>query len=368
MRIRVVFTVLVCFAIAGLASPSAAQDASPSYGTAIVTANAPIYLNPDTARVPLRTAAVNTVLRVVEDLGDWLKVEFQDPQFGRRVGYVQASNVRVSRPNQQPMDLSIPGSGTPQPGTVAPPVRTSESAPIGVAPRTKGFSRGWIDVNFGSASAFDVDPTSTFTTLQSSELATYTVQYHWTTGAAFNAGGGFLFVPNFGIGVSFQGTAHVHPADLTIRIPHPLAFNRFASDSAPTEGDLERIDSSVNIQAMFVGDLTDHLRVRVSAGPSLFRTQRDAVSRIGYDQVYLGTLNSVNITTYDTQKVEYADGMGWGYNVGGDISWFFTRVIGVGGFASLTRGTVTAFDPFTRDDADFKVGGAQFGGGLRLRF
>ena len=58
-----------------LAVSIAAQEA-----TATVTASAPIYVAPDSSRTPLRTAAINTTLRVVEDNGDWLKVEFQDPQ------------------------------------------------------------------------------------------------------------------------------------------------------------------------------------------------------------------------------------------------------------------------------------------------
>jgi hypothetical protein len=73
---------------------------------ALVTTIAPIYLLPDASRKPLRTAALNTVLRVLESKGPWLKVEFHDSQYGRRQGYVLAQQVQVKdAAAQQPMDL-----------------------------------------------------------------------------------------------------------------------------------------------------------------------------------------------------------------------------------------------------------------------
>ena len=75
-------------------------------GTASVTTTAPIYLQPG-AQTPLRVAAVGTVLKVLKEEGDWVEVEFNDPQYGRRVGWVQVKFIQVSRPELQPMDLSV---------------------------------------------------------------------------------------------------------------------------------------------------------------------------------------------------------------------------------------------------------------------
>jgi hypothetical protein len=98
-RIQLVYAVALCCA---LAIPAETQDV-----TAVVVTAAPIYIEPDASRVPLRTAAVNTTLQVVEDRGDWLKVEFQDPQYGRSVGFVQTNKIRVVHPERGPMDLSV---------------------------------------------------------------------------------------------------------------------------------------------------------------------------------------------------------------------------------------------------------------------
>ena len=83
------------------AVPAFAQGA-----TAVATLNTPVYIAPDTTRTPLRTAAQGTVFTVVAEEGEWTKVQFKDPQWGVRVGYVQTKALRFSRPDLAPMDLS----------------------------------------------------------------------------------------------------------------------------------------------------------------------------------------------------------------------------------------------------------------------
>jgi hypothetical protein len=92
--------VLVLFALICPASLSAQST------TATVNAQAPIYLRPG-AEVPLRVAAAGTLLKVLKEEGEWVEVEFNDPQYGRRVGWVQLKLIRVARPELQPMDLSV---------------------------------------------------------------------------------------------------------------------------------------------------------------------------------------------------------------------------------------------------------------------
>ena len=88
-----------------LASPSAAQDPSaPQELRATVTTVAPIFIQPG-AQTPLRVAAVGTSLRVLKlevwatEQGEWAQVEFNDPQFGRRVGWVQTKNIQIADPS-----------------------------------------------------------------------------------------------------------------------------------------------------------------------------------------------------------------------------------------------------------------------------
>jgi hypothetical protein len=333
---------------------------------AVVTTAAPIFLLPDARRTPLRTAAAHTRLRVVEEREDgWVRVEFQDPQFGLRIGYIEARFIRIQRAELTPMDLSVRDRAPTPPGTA----RAEAQTPADAAPAARGFARGWIDVNLGVAVAGESRYGSVFEDIRSQEIATFTAEYHSPVGAEFDFGGGVMITPAFGLGVSIAGTAHQDEAVLGIRIPHPTRFNVYATDSAPTEDKLMRSEGSVNIQAMFVSRVSDRVTARVFAGPSFFRVRQDAVSDIRYEQFFLSLppVNEVTITAYESVVIPFEDATGWGFHVGGDASIFFTRVVGLGWFAKYSRGTVEMPDPLA-GAIEVTTGGFQSGGGLRLRF
>ncbi len=358
---------LVFATVLSIAAPAAAQA---QIARATVTSNAPIYIQPG-AQVPLRVAKPGTALKVLKEEGEWLEVEFNDPQFGRRVGWVEKKLVQVSRPELEPMDLSVKEvpakpADAPRPST---PGREQWQPPAAAstAPRRE---RGWIDVNLGAAGAAQ-RRISTEVNVDdgSGEFARFRVGYESPTGAAFDVGGGVMFTDTVGLGVLFAGTAHKSPADLDIHIPHPTSFNRFADDDEPTDGDLEHVEGAAHISLMFkVPSANENLRVRLFGGPSYFQFKADAISNIRYRQTFnLLGFNEVEIESYETDDVEES---GWGYHVGGDVTWFFSRVFGVGGFARLTYGEVTVDDADIPADGpvDVTVGGFQAGLGLRFRF
>jgi hypothetical protein len=231
----------------------------------------------------------------------------------------------------------------------------------------QSFERGWVDVNFGVAVAAEDAFTTRFTGTLFREPAESDASYNLPTGASFDFGGGFMFNRYIGAGVSFTGTASEDEASLFISIPHPLYANAFATDTAPTQDKFRRTEGGVNLQAMAVVAQTDRLRVRVFGGPSYFRVKQEQVSFVRFNQVYqiLGRGNVVDITTYDRTETEDT---AWGFHVGGDVSVFFTRVIGVGGFARFSRATVEMEDALGATTVDVKAGGFQTGGGLRLKF
>ena len=68
---------------------------------------APVFAKPDRTMAPLRLAKEGSVLNVVVGEGEWYHIEFDDPQFGRRVGYIEKRHVSVQfAPAQQAVDLS----------------------------------------------------------------------------------------------------------------------------------------------------------------------------------------------------------------------------------------------------------------------
>ena len=229
-------------------------------------------------------------------------------------------------------------------------------------------NRGWVDVNFGVAVSAAGTESFVFTDRIFSEARAFAVAYGKPpTGAEFDFGGGWMFMPKFGIGLSFTGTAHRDIAGLGVTVPHPFFFSSSTTASGSTREKLQRAEGGANIQIMIVPLHTQRSRVRLFAGPTFFRYQADMVSDIAYSQsaTIFNRTNLVTITNYDTVKTE---GTGWGFHVGGDVSYFFSRVVGVGGFARYGGGKVTIDEPMSETLQKVTVGGFQTGGGLRLRF
>ena len=101
------FGPLLCGGGLATASAAAIEQAVAPAVTAAVIADAPIYLKVGMT-TPLRVAAAGTTLRVLSESGEWTQVQFQDPQFGLRTGWVASKLIRKAQPDLEPMDLSIP--------------------------------------------------------------------------------------------------------------------------------------------------------------------------------------------------------------------------------------------------------------------
>jgi hypothetical protein len=99
---RSLIGVVLCVALSG--APALAQAGA----IAVTQKVAPIYLRADATMQPLRTATVGTTLKVLATAGEWVNVEFNDPQLGPRVGWVQRSLLQINDPTTTPMDLSVP--------------------------------------------------------------------------------------------------------------------------------------------------------------------------------------------------------------------------------------------------------------------
>jgi hypothetical protein len=82
--------------------------------TITVTVAAPIFLTPNEQLAPLRVAKEGSLLRLIEQEGDWCNIEFQDPEYGRRSGYIRSKFVHINPSPKalEPQDLSIQGADT----------------------------------------------------------------------------------------------------------------------------------------------------------------------------------------------------------------------------------------------------------------
>lgn len=229
-------------------------------------------------------------------------------------------------------------------------------------------SHGWIDVNYLSLHPAQDAQTFTFRTTVSGETASIAAAYPALPTAKGGEVGFGVRIGDLpvGVGIHVVNASYTYPVGLAINVPHPLFFNRFAQDSGVAT-DLERKDLAVDVMGVFVVPTPSRWSVRVFGGPTRFTVKQDMVSDVRFDQLFnlLGG-NIVDLTGHKQVKVE---GHVWGFNAGADVSYFFSRYVGVGGTVRVNGGTVSiAKEPLSENPADFKAGGAQFGGGLRIRF
>lgn len=223
--------------------------------------------------------------------------------------------------------------------------------------------QGWIDVNFGAATAAERSYGVAMEDIRFFETARFEAAYEWTRGANFDFGGGYMFTPLVGAGLSFSGTAHRNPAVVSARIPHPLRFDTHAAATARTNGELQKAEGAAHIQVVLQPLHTDTARIRIFGGPSYFRVEQDTIDAIAYLQEYTLLTHSITITS---APLAQSEGTAWGFHIGGDVAYFFSRVFGLGGFARFSRATVDL--PDFSGVVQTKAGGFQTGGGVRLRF
>src|SRR5687768_15616819 len=89
--------------------------------------------------------------------------------------------------------------------------------------------RGWIDVNFASATSNEDEVATAFAGPLFGEIGGLAAAYNkQDRGADFDFGGGYMFTPVVGLGISITGQAHQTTAGLAIQIPHPYFFNATA--------------------------------------------------------------------------------------------------------------------------------------------
>ena len=127
---------LSCAAIAVSLTVVAAGDLSAKMQrpSGRVNAQAPVYLSgpPTPGAQPLRTLPVGAALRILNDVEGWLQVEFHDPQFESRIGWIQKQFVTIAPVSGQtlPIPVSTAAASTDPPAPSAKVTTPSASASV----------------------------------------------------------------------------------------------------------------------------------------------------------------------------------------------------------------------------------------------
>ena len=223
--------------------------------------------------------------------------------------------------------------------------------------------RGFVNVNFGlQVIAEDVATTSTNFTIYDETGKITTAQTIDSQAPFFDIGGGFRIAGNFGVGFAYTRLSANGVAQVTAQVPSPVYYDQPRTVEA-TLDDLEHVEDGYHFQALYMLTVTDKLDVVFSGGPSVFNLKQGVVTSPQITEVG-PPYSTVNMTVSQSTVT----GSEIGFNVGADMTYRFANNFGVGAIVRYTTATVSLTPEGGGDPSDVKVGGFQFGGGLRIRF
>ena len=181
--------------------------------------------------------------------------------------------------------------------------------------------------------------------------------YGLGAGPLFDVGGGVRLWRNLAVSAFSKD----NDLNVTARIPHPIFFDRDRPISG-SQGDVRREETAVHIQAIWMMPVNAALEIAVFGGSTFFNIKQDLVTDVLFTQAYpFDKAAFTGLTTGRQSKSTV------GFNVGADVTFYFSGHVGVGVLARFTRATI---DLPSHDGGTVAVetGGIQMGGGLRLRF
>jgi len=199
-----------------------------------------------------------------------------------------------------------------------------------------------------------------FSVQKNLEAAPITVDMSAKRAPIFDAGIVVRIAGPLAVGFAVSYLTHDSTASITADIPHPFFFNRPRSISGSTP--VSRTEGAGHIEAVYELSGGGRLDVLLSGGPSIFNVRQTLVTDVTYSDAFpFDTATFRAGVTADATKTVA------GFNVGGDVTWRFSRTIGIGGLIRYAQAHATVSGA-NNSAVKIDVGGLQVGGGLRLLF
>jgi len=189
----------------------------------------------------------------------------------------------------------------------------------------------------------------------------FDTDYAVGSGASFDLAGGVRVWRQLALGVGVTRLSNDVTADLSGIVPHPFFYGRQRSVSAPLSG-ITRDELGVHVQARIVVPAGNRFQATFFGGPSFFQLKQQIVTGFNYSEEY-----PYDAVAFDNVDTVEATESAVGVNVGSDLAVFFTRHVGVGGTIQFATASIDV-PSATGQTQDLKVGGAQVGAGIRIRF
>jgi hypothetical protein len=205
-----------------------------------------------------------------------------------------------------------------------------------------------------SRSAFDAG----YTFSESLETGAVTSKYAVRSGPGFDGRVTIRAWRRLTAGAGVTAFTDRSTAAVSASIPHPFFFNR----ARAVEGSAEvgRRETAVHLTAGWVAPIGRRVVLAVDGGPVFFSVEQDVVGEVQWEDSY--PYDAAQFTRAQTTRLSQST---VGFGVGADVSYYFTRGIGVGGYARFAKASVSMEAP--GGSLDVEAGGPQVGFGLRVR-
>lgn len=221
------------------------------------------------------------------------------------------------------------------------------------------LSRGFVAIN-GIYQLTSNDFADSGVKREHAENGSVQAAYLVQSGQSLEVSGGARVWRKLSMGVGFSRFSTATPSAVSAAIPHPFFFNRLRSVAGQADG-LKREELVVHLQAAGVFPVGRRLNVTVFGGPAFFKVTQGVVTDVSYRDSYPfdeASFGGAITTTADVSKV--------GFGGGGDVAFYFTRFVGIGGTFQFA-GTTVRLPAAGGATQSVKVGGLRTGAGLRLR-
>jgi len=166
---------------------------------------------------------------------------------------------------------------------------------------------------------------------------------------------------DFLVGVGMSGLNSTQAGSFSLQLPHPLAYDQPRTATGEVQS-LDHREKSVNVIFAWTRPLMNRLDVTAMAGPTFFQVKQKFLTGVRYSEVP-PAFTSVAVDEVTTGSLSESAP---GFMVGGDVTYMFTRWVGAGFFVRYNAGTLKV-TPSAGEPFEMKLGGFQWGGGVRVR-
>ncbi|MEQ1730967.1 MAG: hypothetical protein ABL982_21570, partial [Vicinamibacterales bacterium] len=169
---------------------------------------------------------------------------------------------------------------------------------------------------------------------ENGEDGRFDTMYEVKGGPALDIAGGGMVWRRLGVGIGVSRLSVATPAAVTATIPHPFFFNASRTVTGDAPG-LKREEFAVHVQLRASAPIGNRFEAMVFGGPSFFQVKQGLVTSVIYAEAY-----PFDVATFSSATTTVARRSTVGFNVGGELNFFFTTRVGVGATMQYSDATL----------------------------